>query len=66
MYCSFSPNFFSVLLLQTFEPENQSFKKKKYYSLQLKLKIDESFENAREIRKKTQFFNFRAEIFFPS
>ena len=34
--------------------------------LQLELKIEKFFENPRKIRKKTQFFYFRAEIFFPS
>ena len=42
------------------------FKKKKYHVLQLELKIEKFSENPRKIRKKTQFFNFRAEIFFPS
>ena len=32
--------------------------------LQLELKIGKFSENPRKIRKKTQFFNFRAEIFF--
>ena len=34
--------------------------------LQLELKIEKFSENPRKIRKKTQFFNFRAEFFFPS
>ena len=42
------------------------FKKKKYYLLQLKLKIEKFSENTREIRKRTQFFNFRTEIKFSS
>ena len=72
MYCSSSPNFFSVLLLQTSEPENQSFKKKKYYSLQRKLKVEwQVFWKCKEIRKKMsgkkcKFLAFRAEIKFSS
>ena len=34
------------------------FKKKKYYLLQLNLKIKKFSENTREIRKKTQYLNF--------
>ena len=51
----FTSFFLSFLLLPIFEPEHQSFfKKKKRYALQ-QPKIKKSFENAKEIQKKKVF-----------